>query len=461
MRKSFSFLIAIVALSFVYSSCVVGPQYATPKQDLPKDFGSGSQADSTSLVKWFELFQDTTLQAIIKTTLANNKDLATAAARVDEARFQLDVVRVNTLPSLGYTAQTGGGKADPSALRVAGGFNSGVNKAFGVLNWEIDIWGRLKRSTEAARAQLLAQQSVRNALQVSLIAEAAAAYFFLCDLDNRLKIAQRTVESRKALMLIIKERYAKGYVAELDVLQAEQQEAFAASLIPNLKRQIIQVENALNILMGRMPQSVNRGVGLYAQQLPLSIPAGLPSQLMERRPDIIAAEQSLRAQFERIGIAQASMFPALSLTGVLGFASPQLSSLLSGGTVVNGFAGLTGPLFQFGQNRNRVEVEKRRTDQVRLQYEQTLIRAFAEVNTALNDNSNLQEEYARRKQQAVAAEKAYGLSKARYEYGYTSFLEVLVQENSLFDAELQASFLYQQRLSALVRLYKSLGGGWQ
>ncbi|MFM7221904.1 MAG: TolC family protein [Bacteroidota bacterium] len=213
--------------------------------------------------------------------------------------------------------------------------------------------------------------------------------------------------------------------------------------------------------MGRMPQSVNREVGLYAQQLPLSIPAGLPSQLMERRPDIVAAEQSLRAQFERIGIAQASMFPALSLTGVLGFASPQLSSLLSGGTVVNGFAGLTGPLFQFGQNRNRVEVEKRRTDQVRLQYEQTLIRAFSEVNTALNDNSNLQEEYARRKQQAVAAEKAYGLSKARYEYGYTSFLEVLVQENSLFDAELQASFLYQQRLSALVRLYKSLGGGWQ
>lgn len=460
MPKLFYSLFSVVLLAICLNACVVGPRYSKPTVSLPSSMQDGP-VDTLPLVKWFDLFQDTALQSIIRTTLENNRDFLIAGARVEEAQYNLEIIRANPLPSVGYQVAAGGGTAGKEALKVAGGVNSGLSRVFGVLNWEIDIWGRLKRSTEAARAQLLAQQSVRNALQVSLIAEAAAAYFFLCDLDNRLKIAQRTVESRKALMLIIKERYAKGYVAELDVLQAEQQEAFAASLIPNLKRQIIQVENALNILMGRMPQSVNRGVGLYAQQLPLSIPAGLPSQLMERRPDIIAAEHSLRAQFERIGIAQASMFPALSLTGVLGFASPQLSSLLSGGTVVNGFAGLTGPLFQFGQNRNRVEVEKRRTDQVRLQYEQTLIRAFAEVNTALNDNSNLQEEYARRKQQAVAAEKAYGLSKARYEYGYTSFLEVLVQENSLFDAELQASFLYQQRLSALVRLYKSLGGGWQ
>lgn len=460
MPKLFYSLFSVVLLAICLNACVVGLRYSKPTVSLPSSMQDGP-VDTLPLVKWFDLFQDTALQSIIRTTLENNRDFLIAGARVEEAQYNLEIIRANPLPSVGYQVAGGGGTAGKEALKVAGGVNSGLSRVFGVLNWEIDIWGRLKRSTEAARAQLLAQQSVRNALQVSLIAEAAAAYFFLCDLDNRLKIAQRTVESRKALMLIIKERYAKGYVAELDVLQAEQQEAFAASLIPNLKRQIIQVENALNILMGRMPQSVNREVGLYAQQLPLSIPAGLPSQLMERRPDIIAAEQSLRAQFERIGIAQASMFPALSLTGVLGFASPQLSSLLSGGSVINGFAGLTGPLFQFGQNRNRVEVEKRRTDQVRLQYEQTLIRAFAEVNTALNDNSNLQEEYARRKQQAVAAEKAYGLSKARYEYGYTSFLEVLVQENSLFDAELQASFLYQQRLSALVRLYKSLGGGWQ
>ena len=314
MHKSFSFLIVILVISFFYSSCVVGPQYATPKQDLPKDFGSGAQVDSASLVKWFELFQDTALQAIIKTTLANNKDLATASARVDEARYQLDVIKVNTLPSFGYAAQTGGGKADPSALRVAGGFNSGVNKAFGVLNWELDLWGRLRRTTEAARAQLLAQQGVTNALKVSLVAEAASAYFLLCDLDNRLLIALRTLQARKESTRIINDRFEKGYVAELDKLQAVQQEALVAALIPNIKRQITQVENALNVLMARLPQSINRGQQLFAQTLAPSIPVGLPSQLLERRPDIVAAEQSLKAQFQRIGIAKAAMLPTLSLT---------------------------------------------------------------------------------------------------------------------------------------------------
>jgi multidrug efflux system outer membrane protein len=461
MRKSFSFLIGIVTVSFIYSGCVVGPQYATPKQDLPKDFGIGSKTDSSALVKWFDLFQDTALQTIIKTTLANNKDLATAAARVDEARFQLDVVRVNTLPSFGYEAQTGGGRADNSALKVGGGFNSGVNKAFGVLNWELDLWGRLKRTTEAARAQLLAQQGVTNALKVSLIAEVANAYFLLCDLDNRLQIAIRTVEDRKELTKIINERFKKGYVAELDKLQAMQQEAFAAALVPNIKRQITQVENALNVLMARMPQSITRGQLLFAQTLTPAIPVGLPSQLLERRPDIVAAEQSLKAQFQRIGIAKAAMFPTLSLTGVLGFASPQLSSMLNGGFVANGFAGVTGPIFQFNQNKNRVLVEQKRTEQAQLQYEQTVIKAFADVNNALVQNSTYAEEFARRKEQVDAATKAYGLSKARYEYGYTSYLEVLIQENNLFDAELQVSVLYQQRLNAMVALYRSLGGGWE
>jgi multidrug efflux system outer membrane protein len=413
------------------------------------------------LIKWFDLFQDTALQTIIKTTLANNKDLATAAARVDEARFQLDVVRVNTLPSFGYEAQTGGGRADNSALKVGGGFNSGVNKAFGVLNWELDLWGRLKRTTEAARAQLLAQQGVTNALKVSLIAEVANAYFLLCDLDNRLQIAIRTVEDRKESTKIINERFKKGYVAELDKLQAMQQEAFAAALVPNIKRQITQVENALNVLMARMPQSITRGQLLFAQTLTPAIPVGLPSQLLERRPDIVAAEQSLKAQFQRIGIAKAAMFPTLSLTGVLGFASPQLSSMLNGGFVANGFAGVTGPIFQFNQNKNRVLVEQKRTEQAQLQYEQTVIKAFADVNNALVQNSTYAEEFARRKEQVDAATKAYGLSKARYEYGYTSYLEVLIQENNLFDAELQVSVLYQQRLNAMVALYRSLGGGWE
>jgi len=329
------------------------------------------------------------------------------------------------------------------------------------LNWELDLWGRLKRTTEAARAQLLAQQGVTYALKVSLVAEVANAYFLLCDLDNRLLIAQRTLEARKESTKIINDRFEKGYVAELDKLQAVQQEAFAAALIPNIKRQITQVENALNVLMARMPQSITRGQKLFAQTLTPAIPVGLPSQLLERRPDIVAAEQSLKAQFQRIGIAKAAMFPTLSLTGILGFASPQLSSILNGGFVANGFAGVTGPIFQFNQNKNRVLIEQKRAEQAQLQYEQTVIRAFADVNNALVQNSTYAEEYARKKEQVDAANKAYGLSKARYEYGYTSYLEVLIQENSLFDAELQVSALYQQRLNAMVALYRSLGGGWE
>jgi multidrug efflux system outer membrane protein len=329
------------------------------------------------------------------------------------------------------------------------------------LNWELDLWGRLKRTTEAARAQLLAQQGVTNALKVSLVAEVANAYFLLCDLDNRLLIAQRTLEARKESTKIINDRFEKGYVAELDKLQAVQQEAFAAALIPNIKRQITQVENALNVLMARMPQPITRGQNLFTQTLTPTIPVGLPSQLLERRPDIVAAEQSLKAQFQRIGIAKAAMFPTLSLTGILGFASPQLSSILNGGFVANGFAGVTGPIFQFNQNKNRVLIEQKRTEQAQLQYEQTVIKAFADVNNALVQNSTYAEEYARKKEQADAANKAYVLSKARYEYGYTSYLEVLIQENSLFDAELQVSALYQQRLNAMVALYRSLGGGWE
>jgi multidrug efflux system outer membrane protein len=213
--------------------------------------------------------------------------------------------------------------------------------------------------------------------------------------------------------------------------------------------------------MARMPQSITRGQQLFAQTLIPAIPVGLPSQLLERRPDIVAAEQSLKAQFQRIGIAKAAMFPTLSLTGVLGFASPQLSSMLNGGFVANGFAGVTGPIFQFNQNRNRVLVEQKRTEQAQLQYEQTVIKAFADVNNALVQNSTYAEEFARRKEQVDAATKAYGLSKARYEYGYTSYLEVLIQENNLFEAELQVSVLYQQRLNAMVALYRSLGGGWE
>jgi multidrug efflux system outer membrane protein len=306
----------------------------------------------------------------------------------------------------------------------------------------------------------LAVDENRNALKVSLVAEAASLYFILRDLDNRLLIAQRTLASRKESTKIITQRYEKGYISELDRYQAVQQEAQAAALIPNISRQIVQTENAINLLMGKTPGTVSRGASLFNQILPPSIPAGLPSQLLLRRPDIKASEKALNAQYEKIGVAEASRYPSFSLTGLLGFASPQLGSLVSNGFVANGFAGLVGPIFQFGQNLKRVQVERIRTQQAQLQYEQTVLASFADVNNALIANKTFAEEYANRKIQADAGRKALELSNARYNFGYTSYLEVLTQENSLFDAELQESVLMQQKLNALVGLYRALGGGW-
>ena len=454
------FITLFILITVLLGSCMVGSKYQQPAVVMPSGFSDNANADTVALVKWFELFKDTALQSIIKTTLSNNKDLLTAAARVEEARLQTDIIRINQYPYFGYQAQAGGGTAGNDALRVGGGLNSAVFKAAGVLNWEIDLWGKLRRATASAQAQFLAIDENRNALRVSLVAQTASLYFLLRDLDNRLLIAQRTLASRKESTKIITQRFEKGYIAELDKFQAIQQEAQAAALIPNIQRQIAQTENALNVLMSRNPGPIARGQNIFDQILPPDIPAGLPSQLLQRRPDIRASEKSLQAQFERIGIAQASMYPSFSLTGLLGFASPQLNTLISDGFVANGFGNITGPIFQFNQNKKRVEVEKVRTTQTQLQYEQTVINAFADVSNALISSKTYAEEYDKRRIQADAGRKALELSNARYNYGYTSYLEVLTQENSLFDAELQESLLLQQRLNAIVSLYKALGGGW-
>jgi multidrug efflux system outer membrane protein len=245
------------------------------------------------------------------------------------------------------------------------------------------------------------------------------------------------------------------------MLQAKQQEAVAAASTASLQRQIIAVENSLRLLMGMNPGHIRRGDSLYRQILPPDIPTGLPSQLLERRPDIRSAEEALQAQFEQIGIAQANLFPTLSLTGVLGLASPQLSTLIgSSGFVANGFAGLVGPIFQFNKNKMLVAATKERTKQAAYQFEQSVLVAMGEVDNALADARNLAVEHEYLRQQVEASEKALALTIARYDYGYASYTDVLVQETFLFDAQLQESSVYQQRLSAVVNLYKALGGGW-
>jgi len=450
-------LISLVILS----GCMVSKQYSQPSQPLNISYRDTAFTDTSQLMTWFDLYKDTALQTMIKTTLDSNRDLLTAAARIEEARYQTAVIKANLYPRLDYSAEAGGGKAGSEAQKVGGGVQGGFFNAFGVLNWELDLWGKVRHATRSALAQYYSTVQSRNALQVSLVGEVASDYFLLRDLDNRLAIAQQTVQSRHQYTGIITERFNKGYVAEIDKLQAIQQEAIAAATIPAIQRQIVQTENAIRLLMGMGPGTVSRGYTNYDQTLSSQIPVGLPSQLLQRRPDIMAAEKSLEAQFEQIGVAQANRFPAISLTGLLGFASPELSSFISNkGFVANGFGSITGPIFNFNQKKNQVEVQRKQFDQIYYQYQQTVLSAFGDVDNSLTFYKTFSEEYVQRKIEVDAATKALQLSTARYDNGYTSYLEVIIMQNNLFDAQFQESEALQGKLNSIVLLFKSLGGGW-
>jgi multidrug efflux system outer membrane protein len=454
------FLLIIISGLFLGQSCVVGPKYTRVNLNIPSSFRVEADADTAQMIKWFELYQDTALRYIIKTTLENNKDLAVAAVRIEEAAIEAAIIKINQNPRFEYEIEAGGGVAGKEAQKATIEVNGSVLKTAGMFNWELDIWGRLRRYTAAARLQFLASKENSNALKVSLVSQAASLYFSLRDLDNRLFITERTLKSRQESTKIITEKFEKGYISELDKLQAIQEEAIAASFIPSLQRQIAQTENELSILMGVPPGKVQRGVPIFEQILPPEIPVGVPSLLLQRRPDVKESENLLQAQFEHIGIAEANRYPNFSLTGTLGFASPRLNTLVKDGVITNGYGSLTGPVFQFGQNKKKVELEKQKTKEYQLQFEKTFLNALADVNNALIQTKTFSEEFSKRKEQVDAARKALMLSNARYNSGYTSYLEVLTQANSLFDAELLESQLYQQKLNATVLLYKALGGGW-
>jgi outer membrane protein, multidrug efflux system len=440
---------------------MVGKQYSAPQDPTDISYRDTVFTDTSQLMRWFDLYKDTVLQHLLKQTIDSNRDMLTAAARIEESRAQTAVIKANIYPKLGYQAEGGGGHAGSEALKVNGGIDGGYLNAAGILTWELDIWGKLRRSTRAAYLQFLASIENRNGLQVSLVAEVATQYFLLRDLDNRLSIATATLATRIEDERIIAERFNRGYVSQVDLLMAIQQEKIAATQIPFLKRQIIQTENAIRLLTGRGPGPVGRGQTNFEQTLSPDIPVGLSSQLLSRRPDIREAENNLHAQFERIGIAEANRLPSLSLTGLLGFASPQLSSFISNnGFVANGFGTIVGPIFNFNQFKRLVEVERKRTDQLYYQYQGVVLAAFSDVDNALAAYKTLTEEYALRQEQVDAATQALVLSKARYDDGFTNYTEVSFLENNLFDAQLQASIVLQQKLNSIVSLYKSLGGGW-
>jgi len=442
------------------ASCALGPDYERPEIDVPEQFREPVDAGpSLANVEWWTIFQDEQLKALINVALDESKDLAIATARLEEARARLGFVRANQFPRLDINASANRGNTLEQLIPGAGIQENYVVSAD--LFFEVDLFGKLRRSTEAARAELLANEEARKTVYISLIADVASTYFLLRDLDARLDIAARTLAARRDSTNIIRERFNRGTTPMLDVNQAEIQEADAAADLAAFERQLLQTENLLSILIGRNPGSIVRGDDLVDQVRPPSIPVGLPSELLERRPDVRTAEQSLAAQTARIGVAQALRFPSLGLTGSAGLASNDLSDLNdSDSSIWNVGVNIFAPLFNAGQNKRNVEIEIARTEQLLQQYEFTVLQAFREVEDALVAIRTLRDEFAAREMQTNAARNAAFLSKARYNGGVTSFLEVLDTERSLFRAEIAASSVRRARLVAIVDLYKALGGGW-
>lgn len=453
--------LAVLAGTALLSACAMGPDYERPVTESPSDWRVESlPGGSFANLQWWELFQDAELVELIETALLNNRELAIAMARIEEARAALGFVRADQYPGIG--GQAGAARGNTAATTVVPGE---IGESFVLaagLSFEIDLWGKLRRSTEAARAELLATVDARNVLTITLISDVAGLYLLLLDLDQRVGIAERTRETRKESLSIIEARFDKGVVPLLDVNQAQIELGDAVAELAALERQRQQAENALSVLLGRSPGAVERTSTGLASTLDIpQIPPGLPSELLERRPDIRQSSQLLAAQTARIGVAEALRFPSLSLTGSLGLASTDLDDFISSDNKVWSIgADLIGPIFDAGRGKSRVEAERARTEQLLNAYELTVLQAFREVEDALVAIETFDLEARAREAQVAAARSGAELSRARYDGGVTSYLEVLESERSLFRTELLASSTRREQLVAIITLYKALGGGW-
>lgn len=454
----------VAGTALLLGGCLVGPDYERPDIPAPDDYDlrdgfTTDEGESIVNLQWFEILGDPDLDTLIRVALEENRDLLTAIARVEEARAQLGFERADYFPQI--DGQATGRRGDLFANQIPG---LGVQENYVLaanLSWELDLWGKIRRSNESARAQLLQSQEARNQVLITLIADVASAYLLLLDLDDRVNIAKETLRTRTESTGIIQARFDEGIVPLLDVNQAEIQEYDAAAQLAALIRDREQTENLLSILVGRNPGPVMRNRELTNLNMPEAVPAGLPSELLERRPDIREAEAALAAQTALIGVAKANRFPSLNLTGTLGLASNDLDNFLSSDNKTWSVgADFVGPIFDAGKRRSLVEAEEARTLQLSYQYEQRILQALAEVEDSLIAIRTLQDELLAREKQVAAARSASMLSRARYDGGVTSYLEVLESERSKFNAELAESIIRRERLVSLVELYKALGGGW-
>ena len=445
-------------LGLLGTGCMVGPRLEKPDVATEEQFRFDSIAgDSMINLAWWELFGDPYLDTMIYLALEHNQDILIAMSRVEQAYAVLGVSKADLFPRFGYDISGTYGKPDPAGAGTDAGYLVNITPN---VYWELDFWGKVRRSNQAARAEIAASEEALRMVQIGIISAVADGYFQLLDYDQRLAIARRTWETRKESLWIIEQRFQRGVVPEIDLNQAQQQEAIAATAIPTYERAVARIENYLNILLGQNPRKLERGL-LDEQLVPPEIPVGMPSELLQRRPDLVQAEQLFYAETARIGMTQAMRFPSFSISGALGVASNDLSSLLSSDAVLYSVGGsILGPIFNWGKNRRRVEIQKETARQALYRYEQAVLNAFQEVDNALIDVDTYGREVESRERQKAAAINAARLSRARYDGGQTAYLEVLDTERSQFSAELESTAARGQLLSSYLYLYKALGGGW-
>jgi len=452
MRRLVAFaLVPLLSLT----GCTVGPKYKRPILQPPATFYTEDQARqiSTADLAWWQLFKDPVLQGLIREALEKNYDLQLAVTRVDEARALVGVSRSQYFPQVGYDANISGQKllTIPNHTYYSYSFST---------FWEIDVFGRIRKLNEAQRAVYFSSEEARRDVRLLVMSEVAQAYFQLRALDAQLEISHRTIKSYQDTLEIFQHRLEGGYASGLETSRAQAALSNVAATVPDLERQIVAQENALALLLGRNPGSIARGTVLAEQYDPPDVPAGLPASLLERRPDLREAEQNLISANANVGVAKANFFPTLSLSGLFGGISPQLSELTGAGKAWSLAGDLAGPIFTGGRLKNQYNASLAQRDQAKISFEKAVTRAFGEVSTSLAAHQLLAKAYREQTASVEAYRESVRLSTIRYDSGFASYLDIIDAQIQMYPAEIATVTYDLGRKLALVDVYRALGGGW-
>jgi outer membrane protein, multidrug efflux system len=463
--------LVVAALALGAAGCALGPNYERPKVPVPQTWREMLATEAATLANtpWWELFDDPQLQELVRIALQENKDLKIAVERIEEARARYGFTKADVWPQIDVSATGAGLKFNGGSLvhTPEGDTNKNASTETSVfalsanLSWEIDFFGRIRRATEAQRALFLGTQEARRATVLSLVAGVAQTYLELRALDLELEIARRTIESRKESLQLARDRFEGGLTPEMDLRQAEAELRRVEVVTFDLERLIVLKEDELSFVLGRNPQAIPRGRSVVEQKPPAAVPPGLPSELLDRRPDVRVAEQGLAASTANIGEAKALLFPRIALTGSFGFTSTELDTLFDGPSKSwNIIGNILQPIFNAGKNKRRVEITESQQRQALYEYERSILQAFREVEDALVSYRKFGEQRTAQATRVEAERKVLELADMRYRGGVAAYLEVLDAQRSLFVAELDETQTIGAHLVSLVQLYKALGGGW-